>query len=582
MPIDEANSRADQTVSWLDDAAWRLAAQAAPCGLFVCNPDGIFIFVNAVFEQLTGYSADQLIGELSFESLHEPQALMSRRLEIRRPAMTTQVDSAHPLTPVGPASGTDWTYLKSDGSHVPVKLTLNRLVDEKDNTRGYVGAVFDNAGSAHEHARPWQLFYRDTLTGLPGRAWMEERLELAIERAKASGEPVLLVLIELHDLRHVRDIGGEAAVRLVVEQAARYLRNCCTKGQTLGMLQDTRFAMVCTGQTHLDAETQAALLAAASRAVQYETNILHVKASVGASAFPAAGSDVPALLQRAVMALNAARQSGGNIARHFEFDMQMQSSRRRLLETYLGTAIDASQLTLVYQPQVNLQSGHIDFAEALLRWQHPVLGAVSPAEFIPLAEELGQIDALGAWVLDEACKQAARIATKFGKSPRIGINVSPLQLRNSEFFQMVESALKLRNLPPAYLEVEITEGVLLDDTELMLDTLKRLKALGVGIAIDDFGTGYSSFSYLTRLPVNHLKIDRSLVCAMEPGSDSEPVVSAIVAMAHALSMNVTAEGVETKYQADRLRELGCDNAQGYWFSRPLSAAAFENILTPLG
>jgi EAL domain-containing protein (putative c-di-GMP-specific phosphodiesterase class I) len=288
------------------------------------------------------------------------------------------------------------------------------------------------------------------------------------------------------------------------------------------------------------------------------------------------------LMRRANVALSAASAAGGNAVRRFSAALEGQAARRFELETMLRDALDRQQLHLVYQPQITLATGRIAQVETLLRWRHPERGLISPVEFVPVAEEAGLIERIGEWVIRTACRDAGRLLRLTGSLPRVAVNVSPQQFQRQNLLATIESALHDAGLDPSYLEVEITEGVLLGDTEEALQTLHGLRKLGVEVAVDDFGTGYSSLAYLTRFPLNRLKIDRSFVIRMTTDPQCAALVGAIIAMAHALKLRVTAEGVETEEQAERLRELGCDEVQGFWFARPLNFTALRNLLAPLG
>lgn len=581
MP-DKTNNPPQPTSDWAASSVYRVAVEAAPCGMFLCDPQGSFLLVNLAYERLTGYTSEQLCGRATIELVHEPSEFASRRGELLDTLLST-VEPTHMkgIGAIGYGQESEWTYVKRNQSRVNVLVALSRVKDETGMMQGYIGMVIDNTKRAQQQARLWYLSHHDELTGLPNQTWVEEHLDLAIQRRKPGDESVLLSLIELDNLRKLADTLGPSARDTAIKQLADRLRAFCDTNQTLGMIRGSQFAIVSTGIRQITHEREAALLKLISQPIDYMGTGLRLTGSVGSSAFPEAGDEAHSLTRRALLALSAARKDGGNAARHFEFSMQTQSTRRLDLEILLQEAVENQQFSLAFQPQINLKTGKISLAEALLRWQHPIKGAISPAEMIPVAEDTGLILPIGEWVIQTACKQAARILSRFGTCPRIAVNVSPIQFRKQDVLRTVQRALDLSALDPKYLEVEITEGVLLNDTDKSIETLEALRAMGVEIAIDDFGTGYSSLSYLTRFQVDRIKIDRSLVTAMSDGKQGEAIVSAIIAMAHALDIHVTAEGVETKAQADRLAALDCDEVQGYWFSRPLTSQAFETILAPL-
>jgi EAL domain-containing protein (putative c-di-GMP-specific phosphodiesterase class I) len=303
--------------------------------------------------------------------------------------------------------------------------------------------------------------------------------------------------------------------------------------------------------------------------------------SIGAACHPADGDDAATLVRRASVAVSEARRSGRAQVCRFARAQEQRATRQLELESALRHAIDARELFLMYQPRVSLQTGVIVQSEALLRWRHPVHGLVSPAEFIPIAEEASLIDTIGAWAMSTACRETGQLQRLARTLPKVAVNVSPQQFVNPRFAAQVEAALERAALAPDQLEIEITENMLFADAGRTVHTLRALRALGIEVAVDDFGTGYSNLAWLASLPLNRLKIDRSFVSKMATDPRSEALVGAIIQMAHALELKVTAEGIETAAQAERLRELGCDEAQGFWFSRPVSLQALRTLLAPV-
>lgn len=561
------------------DAHTRDAALAsAPYGMFIYTADGTFEAVNSAFEKLTGFAAHELLATRSFESLFDPAELAKRRAELP------------PLAAIGARYESEWTCVRRNGTTIRVVLALAPLVTEPaqagialaDEPARYVGIAIDMTRYALSEARLWYVAHHDGVTRLPNQTLFTERLEMMIERCARSGNGFSVVIAELDHLRKLRDALGLHAAELVLQIVGERLRGLFPNDGTIASIGGTQFALL-INESGAAAETFATeALGRIAESIDYGGTALNITASIGIVAYPADGADAPTLMRRAGVALSAASAVHGNAVRRFSTALEGQAARRFELERMLREALERQQLHLVYQPQVTLSNGRIAQVETLLRWNHPQRGLISPVEFVPVAEEAGLIEQIGEWVIRTACRDAGKLLRLTGNLPRVAVNVSPQQFQRQNLFETIRSALEDAALDPSYLEVEITEGVLLGDTEQAMQTLHALRELGVEVALDDFGTGYSSLAYLTRFPLNRLKIDRSFVMRMNTDPQCEALVGAIIAMAHALKLRVTAEGVETAEQAAQLEALGCDEAQGFWFSRPITVAALCNLLKPLG
>ncbi|MFM0627886.1 putative bifunctional diguanylate cyclase/phosphodiesterase [Paraburkholderia xenovorans] len=553
------------------------ALASAPYGMFICTADGTFETVNAAFQKLTGFAAEELIGRRTFESLFDPAELAKRRAELS------------PLATVTSRYEAEWSFLRRNGTPVRVVLALAPLIAEPAHPGGltgrparYVGIAIDMTRYAQSEARLWYVAHHDGVTRLPNQTLFTERLELTIARCQRSGSGFTVLIAELDHLRKLRDALGLHAAELVLQIVGERLRGLFPNDGTIASIGGTQFALL-VNETGAAADAFAAeALGRIAEPIDYAGTALNITASIGIVAYPADGGDAPTLMRRAGVALSAASAVNGNAVRRFSTALEGQAARRFELETMLRDAIERQQLHLVYQPQVTLSNGRIAQVETLLRWNHPQRGLISPVEFVPVAEEAGLIEQIGEWVIRTACRDAGKLLRLTGTLPRFAVNVSPQQFQRLNLFETIREALADAALDPSYLEVEITEGVLLGDTEQAVQTLFALRDLGVEVAVDDFGTGYSSLAYLTRFPLNRLKIDRSFVMRMSTDPQCAALVGAIIAMAHALKLRVTAEGVETAEQAAQLEALGCDEAQGFWFSRPITVAALRNLLRPLG
>jgi diguanylate cyclase len=478
--------------------------------------------------------------------------------------------------PIGDATEpVEVELVTGSGGRRPVEL-LRRPMAERNGV-DTVFAIRDI--SERKAAEGWieHLAYHDPLTGLANRALFTDRLAQAIVLAERSHHGIALICLDLDRFKSVNDLlGHPGGDRVLVEAGAR-VRRVVRDMDTAARLGGDEFAVV----QQLASQREAAflaerMLAELSQPYEIDGRQVTIGTSIGIALFPADGQDATTLMKNADLALYRAKSDGRGVFRCFEPEMDARVQERRAMEEDLRQAIARGELELNYQPQVESQTLEITGFEALLRWTHPVRGRVPPAEFIPLAEETGLIIMLGHWVLDTACQEAA----SWTKPYRIAVNLSPAQFKEAGLAEMIRATLARHGLDPARLELEITEGVLIEDAERALSVLQELKRSGVRIALDDFGTGYSSLSYLRRFPFDMIKIDGSFVQGIGEDNEAEAIVSAVIAMGRNLGLDVTAEGVETRAQLGMLRSQRCTQLQGFLLGRPTAAVAYTLVQTP--
>ncbi|MGI9069269.1 MAG: putative bifunctional diguanylate cyclase/phosphodiesterase [Pyrinomonadaceae bacterium] len=425
-----------------------------------------------------------------------------------------------------------------------------------------------------------RLAYYDTLTDLPNRTLFEDRLAQALAVGQRANQTLAILFISPDQLKKVNDtLGHPLGDRLLKELASR-LRLCVTESDTVARFGGKEFAILLTSisQTRDVLEIIDAIRAGLKPSFDLGGQELFGTASMGVSFFPLDGEDSQSLLKNAGAALDRAKNAGGDNYQFYTADMHAIASKRLALETNLRQAIDNGELLLHYQPRVVVDSLHISATEALVRWQHPLLGLVSPADFIPLAEETGLILPIGEWVMREACRQNKSWQEQGFAPMRVSVNISALQLQRQDLAEIVVRILEETKLAPEFLELELTESSIMSNAEATVDVLTRLQTMGVMISIDDFGTGFSSLSYLKRLPIDALKIDQSFVREVTTDQDDAALVMAIITLAHNLRLQVVAEGVETDEQWRFLHLLKCDEIQGFLFSKPLPPDDLERLL----
>ena len=426
-----------------------------------------------------------------------------------------------------------------------------------------------------------RLALHDLLTGLPNRTLLHDRLGQELARARREGGMVAVLSLDLDSFKDVNDTLGHPVGDQLLCAVAQRITTAVRATDTLARLGGDEFALV-QPQIRQPAEVVALadkILATVARPFDLDGQEIHASTSIGVALFPQDGQDPDTLLQHAELALYRAKAQGRDQFRFFEPAMDEEAQARRRLERELRDGLERGEFVLHYQPQLELATGRFAGVEALMRWKHPERGLVLPGAFIPAAEANGLIRPLGRWALGEACRQA-RAWRERGWDISVAVNLSPAQLRHTQFLPTVGDALEEAGLEPARLELEITEGVLMENFEQKGDSfLRGLTADGVRLALDDFGIGYSSLAYLKHLPVKTIKIDRSFVCDLGQDPDAEALVRAIVTLGHSLRKRVVAEGVENASQLALLRELGCDGVQGFYIARPLEAEQLEGLLT---
>ena len=425
-----------------------------------------------------------------------------------------------------------------------------------------------------------QLTNYDSLTGLPNRMLLEDRLNQAIARAHREEYCLGVMFLDLDQFKQVNDTLGHTYGDYLLKLVSRRLEHCLRKSDTVARLGGDDFIIILTGVRHCEHISQVArkILDVLSEPLQLDEHEIFTTASIGIAIYPVDGDAPHLLLKNADIAMYQAKEQGRNAFQFFSREMNYKAEERLLLDNSLRRALERQEFFVLYQPQMNLLTGELIGMEALVRWQHPEMGLVTPDKFIPLAEDSGLIIPIGEWVLKTACRQN-KAWHDMGFGPlRVAVNLSGRQFKQERLVESVATILNETGLAPSLLELEITESIIMRNAEETIVTLRRLKEMGISLAIDDFGTGYSSLSYLKHFPIDRLKIDRSFVLDITNDPDDAAIAEAIISMAHSLKLKVTAEGVEQQEQLLFLAQRNCDEMQGYLVSRPISAEEFTILL----
>ena len=452
-------------------------------------------------------------------------------------------------------------------------LSGEPVFDAAGAFRGYRGLGRDITEAKRVEQALARLTHYESLTGLPNRALLTDRLNHAIARTDRSGGLLAVMILDLDNFKEINDALGQAVGDEVLTEAARRLQSCLRSIDTLARLGDDEFAVLLEGVSEFEEISQVAqrLLGAVAERAEVKGHELYLSASIGLAIYPVDDQDAEGLLRNAHLAMHHAKREGRNNFQRFSHDMATRTERHAELKLRLRRALEREEFKLHYQPLVTLASGQVLGAEALLRWRDDER-MVSPAEFIPIAEESGLIVPIGLWALREACAQCRTWLDLGHSGMQVSVNLSPRQFRQKDIVKAIEAILAQTRLPPRALELEITETTIMHSTAHTLGALHELTALGVRISLDDFGTGYSSLAYLHRFPVHKLKIDQSFVRDIGADRADTALVGTMVALARQLKLTSVAEGVETREQLEYLLEIGCDAGQGYFYSPPIAAA----------
>ena len=535
-------------------------------GMLISDKNNIIVAINPAFSAITGYAPEEIVGKT-------PKILSSGRHDKAFYHALWQA-----LETQGMWQGEIWDRRKN-GEVYAEWLTINTVKNPRGEVTHYIAIFSDITERKAQAERVEYMATHDTLTGLPNRALFSELLNKSLADARRANEHVAVLFLDLDRFKIVNDTLGHGVGDLLLDTVADRLRAATRAGDIVARQGGDEFIIALP---RLATQQDAALIAdkignALNHPCILAGHELHISTSIGIALFPEDGADATTLLKNADAALYRAKAMGRNNFQFFTADMNSNTAERLALENALRRALERQELSLHYQPQVDLPSGRIVGAEALLRWQHPEWGIVSPARFMPIAEESGLINAIGAWVLTEACREAQSWSAPNDYSS-VAVNLSAVQLRQLDLVNLVEAALTETGLAPARLELELTENTIMRDTAATRSAFEALHALGVKFAIDDFGTGYSSLTYLRQLPIDKLKIDRSFVADIPQSADASAIAATIVRMGASLGLQTIAEGVETQEQYDWLAHAGCHQAQGYLIAKPMPAEAFRALL----
>ncbi|MDR3734560.1 MAG: EAL domain-containing protein [Acidobacteriaceae bacterium] len=572
------------------ESRYRGLLEAAPDAMVVVNQRGEIVLLNVQAEKQFGYRRDELLGQMVVNIIPEgfAERLAADALRTTEDALAQQIDT-----------GIELCGLRKNGSGFPIEIMLSPLesvdgilvtaairditlrkkseefllqkVQELNRSVNSARVMTQQMAHSAEH---------DALTGLPNRLLLNDRVEQAIALAERHHNQVAVLFLDLDGFKHINDSLGHPIGDKLLQSVGLRLRECVRTPDTVSRQGGDEFVVLLheVEQAEDAAISARRILQSLARAHTIDPHELHITTSIGISIYPEDGMDAEALIKNADTAMYQAKENGRQSYKFFRSAMNVRAVQRQSTEEGLRRAVERQEFALHYQPKVDLRTGEITGAEALIRWTHPTRGLISPADFIPIAEDCGLIVPIGTWVLHEACQQAQAWRAAGLPMRTIAVNVAAMQFRNERFLNTVFATLSETGLDPSALELELTESVLMKHAEFTAEILQTVRERGVQVALDDFGTGYSSLSYLRKFPLDSLKIDQSFVRQLTTTPSDTTIVSAIISMGRSLHLRIVAEGVETAEEKEFLQAQECDEAQGYYFGRPMPAEQFGALL----
>ena len=559
----------------------RYIVNTSPDIIYILDEDGHFTFINERIESLLGFSKEEIVGNhysflVHHDDMEQAKYVFNERRIGTRAAKNIELR----------------LKCKDDGKSrhfanrtLPIELSAMGMYSGKGRKDADYTGTYGIARDVTERKIAEETInfqaYHDLLTKLPNRALLRDRLSLAINQAKRENESLAVMFLDLDRFKNINDSLGHMIGDELLQQVSIRLKECIRAGDTLARFGGDEFTLMLP-KLHEGREDAIKLAAKITNTLKQPFNVdgheLYVSTSIGIALYPQDGIDIDSLIKHADVAMYHVKGQGKNGYQFYSNEMNVPYLEKLSMDTGIHKALDNKEFHLVYQPQINLRTGEIVGVEALLRWNHPEHGSISPAEFIPFAEESGLIIDIGLWVIKTACAELSRWRAAGLPEIKMAINISARQLMEDSIVEDIINIMKDYDLPGHCVELEITENAIMTDMDSVIHKLKELSKNGISISIDDFGTGYSSLSYLHKLPIQTLKIDRIFLKESRIHNSDNTIINTIVAMAKGLNLNVIAEGVETQAQLDYLREIDCCEAQGYLFGKPLSADVISQLL----
>ncbi|MCG6937719.1 MAG: EAL domain-containing protein [Gammaproteobacteria bacterium] len=559
----------------------RYIVNTSPDIIYILNQEGIFTFINERIESLLGYTKDEIVGKhysflVHHDDMEQAKYVFNERRIGARAAKNIELR----------------LKCKDDGNTrhfknrtIPIELSATGMYTGKVISRKNYAGTYGVARDVTERKIAEETInfqaYHDLLTKLPNRALLRDRLQLAINQAKREEESLAVMFLDLDRFKNINDTLGHMIGDELLQQVSNRLQDCIRAGDTLARFGGDEFTLMLPKlhNSRSDASKLAEKITDALKKPFYiDSHELYVSTSIGIALYPQDGTNIDSLIKHADVAMYHVKGQGKNGYQFYSNEMNVPYIKKLSMDTGIHRALENNEFSLVYQPQINLRSGEIVGVEALVRWDHPEHGSISPAEFVPFAEESGLVVDIGHWVITTACADLSRWRLAGLPEIKLAVNISARQLMEDKFVKFLINILKNYNIPGHCLELEITENTIMEDMDSIVRKLKELSNHNISIAIDDFGTGYSSLSYLHKLPIQTLKIDRTFLKENRINKGDNTIINTIVVMAKGLKLNVIAEGVETQAQLDYLCGIDCREAQGFLFGKPLPADVISQLL----